>query len=60
VFDFEVGVKFNELLIYKKSAISSYDSMRYAISAYNVFPYELLDLLFVIVANGLASIHFVK
>ena len=45
MFNSEVGVKFCELLIYELSAIVGYDSMQHAIAAYDIFPYELLDLL---------------
>jgi len=45
MFDVEVGVEFSKHLVYELSAIIGYDGVRHAISAYNIFPDELLDLL---------------
>jgi len=42
---FKAGIKFSKLLIYELSAIVSYDGVRHAIAAYNIYPDELLDLL---------------
>jgi len=46
VFDFEAGVKFSELLVYELSTIVGFDGVRHAITAYNIFPDELLDRLY--------------
>jgi len=45
VFNVEVGIEFNELIVYELSAIISYDRVWHAIAAYNIFPDKLLDLL---------------
>jgi len=45
MFDFETAVEFNKFLIYELLTIISYDSVRDSVSAYDVFPYKLLDLL---------------
>jgi len=45
MFDVETGVELSELFVYELSAIVGYDCMWDAISAYDIFPNELLDLL---------------
>jgi len=44
-FDVEASVELRELFVYELPAIVGYDRMWHAISAYDIFPDELLDLL---------------
>ena len=60
MFDIEAGVELSELFVYELCAIVGYDRMWHAIATYDIFPDKLLDLLSMMVANGLASIHLVK
>jgi len=45
MFDVEASVELGEFLVYELSAIVGYDRMWDAISTYDIFPNELLDLL---------------
>jgi len=45
MFDVEAGVELSEFFVYELPAIVSYDRMWDAISAYDIFPNELLNLL---------------
>jgi len=45
MFDAEAIIELSEFFVYELSAIVGDDRMWVAISAYNIFPNELLDLL---------------
>jgi len=45
VFYSKSDVEFGEFLVYELAAIVVYDNVRNSISAYDVLPYKLLDLL---------------
>jgi len=45
MFDVEASVELRELFVYELPAIVSYDRVWDAISTYDIFPDELLDLL---------------
>jgi len=45
MFDVEAGVELGEFFVYELSVIVGYDRMWEVISAYDIFPDELLDLL---------------
>jgi len=45
VFNVEAGVELSEFFVYELPTIVGYDRMWDAISAYDIFPDELLDLL---------------
>jgi len=60
VFDTKAGVEFGELFIYELPTIIGYDSVRDNISAYDVLPYEMLDLLCCYCGQWLSFYPFCK